>query len=133
MLLLIMCCDLVVMDRRMTPAIKLVFARNYPAPVFVHSQTDKAHQLWYSDGMLTHEEISAVYDQGPEAGMALVERLSALMDQQQTQIAELRARVHAREDQLATQSRNSSKPPSRDSFMQQTRSLRQPSGSKTGG
>src|SRR5713226_9645512 len=83
--------------------------------------------------MLTHEEIRAVYDQGPEAVIALVERLYALMDQQQAQIAELRARVQALEDQLATNSRNSSKPPSSDSFTKQTRSLRQPSGRKTGG
>ena len=65
--------------------------------------------------------------------MALVERLSAFMDQQQAQIVELRARVQALEDQLATNSRNSSKPPSSDSFTKQTRALRQPSGRKTGG
>jgi len=83
--------------------------------------------------MLTHEEIRVVYDQGPEAVIALVERLYALMDQQQAQIAELRARVHALEDPLAPHSRNSSKPPSSDSFTKQTHSLRQPSGRKTGG
>jgi transposase len=83
--------------------------------------------------MLTREEIRVVYDQGPEAIIALVERLCAHIDQQQTQIAELRARVKALEDQLATKSRNSSKPPSSDSFTKQTRSLRQPSGRKSGG
>jgi transposase len=83
--------------------------------------------------MLTHEEIRAVYDQGPEAVIALIERLDALLDQQQAQIAELRARVQALEDQRATNSRNSSKPPSSDGVMKQTRSLRQPSGRKTGG
>src|SRR5262249_1562768 len=56
-------------------------------------------------------------DQGPEAVIALVERLYALMDQQQAQIAALRARVQALEDQLATNSRNSSKPPSSDSLL----------------
>jgi len=45
--------------------------------------------------MRTHEEIRAVYDQGPEAVMALVERLYALMDQQQTQIAELEKLLEA--------------------------------------
>jgi len=83
--------------------------------------------------MLTREEIRAVYDQGPEAIMALVESLCTLIDQQQAQLAELRARVKALEDQLATNSRNSSKPPSSDSFTKQTRSLRQPSGRKAGG
>src|SRR6266849_6020668 len=76
--------------------------------------------------MLTHEEIRAVYDQGPEAVIALIEPLCA-------QIAELTARVKELADRLATNSRNSSKPPSSDSFMKQTRSLRQPSGRKTGG
>src|SRR3989454_8557232 len=75
--------------------------------------------------MLTHEEIRAVYDQGPEAVIALIEPLCA-------QIAELTLRVKELEDQLATNSRNSSKPPSSDSFTKQTRSLRQPSGRKTG-
>ena len=83
--------------------------------------------------MLTREEIRAAYDQGPEAIIALVESLCALLDQQQAQIAELRARVKALEDQLATNSRNSSKPPSSDSFTKQPRSLRQPSCRKSGG
>ena len=83
--------------------------------------------------MLTRAEIRAVYDQGPEAIMALVESLGALIDQQQAQGAEWRARVKARADQRATPSRNSSKPPSRDSFTKQTRALRQPSGRTSGG
>jgi len=76
--------------------------------------------------MLTHEEIRAVYDQGPEAVIALIEPLCA-------QLAALMARVKELEDRLATNSRNSSKPPASDSFTKQTRSLRQPSGRKTGG
>ena len=76
--------------------------------------------------MLTHEEIRAVYDQGPEAVIALIELLCA-------QLVALTARVKELEDRLATNSRNSSKPPSSDSFTKQTRSLRQPSGRKTGG
>lgn len=83
--------------------------------------------------MLTREEISVVSDQGPEATMALVESLCALMAQQQAQSAELQARVKALEAQLATTSRNRSKPPSSDSFTQQPRSVRQPSGRKSGG
>jgi transposase len=76
--------------------------------------------------MLTHEEIRAVYDQGPQAVIALIEPLCA-------QIAALTARVKELEDRLATNSRNSSKPPASDNFTKQTRSLRQPSGRKTGG
>ena len=76
--------------------------------------------------MLTHEEIRAVYDQGPEAVIALIELLCA-------QLVALTARVKELEDRLATNSRNSSKPPSSDSLTKQTRSLRQPSGRKTGG
>lgn len=76
--------------------------------------------------MLTHEEIRTVYDQGPEAVIALIEPLCA-------QIAALTVRVQELEDQRATKSRNSSKPPSSDSFPKPTRSLRQPSGRKTGG
>jgi len=69
--------------------------------------------------MLTHEEIRAVYDQGPEAVIALSEPLCA-------QIAELTSRVKKLEDRLATKSRNSSKPPSSDSFTPQTRSADPP-------
>jgi transposase len=76
--------------------------------------------------MLTREEIRAVYDQGPEAVIALVERLCA-------QITELAARVKELEDRLATNSRNSSKPPSSDGPAKQTRSLWQPSTKKSGG
>ena len=56
--------------------------------------------------MLTHEEIRAIYDRGPEAVIAAVEQLCV-------QIAELTTRVKELEDRLATTSRNSSKPPSR--------------------
>lgn len=76
--------------------------------------------------MLTREEIKTVYDQGPEAMIALVEQLQA-------QIVQLSARVQALEDRLATNSRNSSKPPSSDGFVKQTRSLRGPSTRKSGG
>ena len=83
--------------------------------------------------MLTHEEIRVVYDQGSEAIRALMESWCALIDQQQAQLAALRARVKELEGQLATNSRNSSKPPSSDSFTKPPRALRQPSGRKSGG
>lgn len=83
--------------------------------------------------MMTPEEIKAVYDQGPETVMALVEQLCALIEQQQAQMAHLNARVKELEDRLATNSRNSSKPPSSDGFTRRTCSLREPSSRKTGG
>jgi hypothetical protein len=83
--------------------------------------------------MMTREEIGAVYDQGREAVIALVERLCVLIEQQQAQIAQLAARVAELENRLATNSRNSHKPPSSDGLAKQTRSLRQPSGKPSGG
>ena len=83
--------------------------------------------------MMTREEICAVYDQGPEAVVALVEQLYALIAQQQEQIAQLQTRVKELEDRMAITSRNSSKPPSSDGFVKQTRSLRESSTRKSGG
>lgn len=83
--------------------------------------------------MMTRKDICAVYNQGPEAVIALVDQLCALSAQQQAQIAQLQDRVQALEDRLATNSRNSSKPPASDGFAKQTRSLRQSSTKKSGG
>jgi hypothetical protein len=83
--------------------------------------------------MMTYEEIQTVYEQGPEAVIALVKAVSLLIAQQQEQIAQLQSRVVTLEDRLATNSRNSSELPSSDSFVKQTRSLRQPSQRKPGG
>ena len=83
--------------------------------------------------MMTREEIRAVYDQGPEAVVALVEQVYALIAQQQEQIAQLQTRVKELEDRMAITSRNSSKPPSSDGFVKQTRSLRASSTRKSGG
>ncbi len=92
------------------------------------------------DATVTVEEIRAIYDIGPEAVIALVQRLEAIIAQQQQQIAALQgqvaalqARVKELEDRLATDSHNSSKPPSSDSFSRSNRSTRQPSGKKPGG
>jgi transposase len=83
--------------------------------------------------MMTHEEIQVVYEQGPEAVLALVEALCLRIAQQQEQIAQLQDRITALADRLAINSRNSSKPPSSDGVVKQTRSLRQPSQRKPGG
>jgi len=83
--------------------------------------------------MKTREEIYAIYDLGREAVADLVQDLYRLIEQQQAQIASLMARVKELENQLATDSHNSSKPPSSDGFGKKTQSLRQPSGKKSGG
>lgn len=77
--------------------------------------------------MMTREEIRVVYDQGPEAVLNLGARLRAVIEQRQAQIVTLTAQVKELEDRLATNSRNSSKPPSSDAPAQRTRSLRKPS------
>jgi transposase len=90
----------------------------------------------------TCEEILAIYRAGPDAMVALVEallaRIAALEPLEQT-VAILTARVQALEDRLATDSHNSSKPPSSDWGSREKpapRSLRRPpgtSGRQTGG
>lgn len=82
--------------------------------------------------MMKREEIKAIYDQGPEAVIDLVERLFSIIEKQQEQINKLTARVQELEDRLAKNSQNSSKPPSSDQ-QRQTKSLRKPSGNKSGG
>ena len=84
---------------------------------------------------VTVEEIRAIYDCGPEAVIALVQRLEAVIARQQEQIATLEARIKELEDRLATNSRNSSKPPSSDGpeVKPQPKSQRSPGGRKPGG
>ncbi len=74
--------------------------------------------------MPTREEIHEAYLQGEEAVVVLIERT----------IGQLTIRVQALEDQTAKNSRNSSKPPSSDGLKKPApRSLRKPSGKKSGG
>jgi len=68
-------------------------------------------------------EISAAYDQGKEAVIALFNAT----------IRKLAERMQTLEDQIAKNSSNSSKPPSSDGLQKKTRSLRRPSGKKSGG
>src|SRR3954464_9338628 len=91
--------------------------------------------------MMPRETILAVYEQGGDAVVELVERLFAQLADQQEQlrsqqetIASLTGRVKELEDRLAKNSRNSSKPPSSDSFSKpKPKSLRQKSAKKPGG
>jgi transposase len=87
---------------------------------------------------LTEEEVRAAARQGEEAVLALFRSLvsnwAGVIQQQQETVQRLEERVQALEDQLAKNSRNSGKPPSSDGLKKpRNRSLRKPSGKKSGG
>lgn len=75
---------------------------------------------------MTREEIEKVYEEGSEAVIALVEGLFEAIE-------ELKKRVKELEGRLSSNSSNSNKPPSADSFNRQNRSLRKKSGCPQGG
>jgi transposase len=75
----------------------------------------------------TEEEMKAIYQEGEEVVMAVLGSMVAT-------IRTLEARIQKLEDQIAKNSHNSSKPPSSDGMKRGTkRSLRRPSGKKSGG
>lgn len=81
---------------------------------------------------LTREQISDIYQLGPEAVADLIEKLFAAFN---AEIAQLKERVQTLEDQLAQDSHNSHKPPSSDGPKPRirTKSLRKSTGKKVGG
>ena len=74
---------------------------------------------------LSREDILAIYKEGPEAVCAIILTQAA-------RIAELEERVKSLEDQINKNSRNSSKPPSTDTF-RKIKGQRKPSGRPVGG
>ena len=88
---------------------------------------------------MNRQEIIEVYNQGPDAVVQLVEGLiekfTNHITEQDKKIEILTARVSYLENQLSKNSRNSSKPPSSDSFKKpvRTKSLRKKSGKHVGG
>src|SRR5215213_3981125 len=75
---------------------------------------------------MTRDEIKAIYDAGPETVITLVLSLVEQIELLTDRVAELEAR-------LATNSRNSSQPPSSDGPAKPINPSRQPSGRKPGG
>jgi len=73
--------------------------------------------------LLSGDEISAAYEQGKEAVIRLFHET----------LGKLAERIQRLEDLIAKNSGNSSKPPSSDGLTKKTRSLREPSGKKSGG
>ena len=83
---------------------------------------------------MSHRElILEAYERGPEAVLALVEPVLEAYARQQEELQLLNARIKQLEELLSQNSRNSSKPPSSDQGKPKPKSLRQPSGKRSGG
>ena len=80
---------------------------------------------------ITPEQALAIYQNGPEAVVKVICELSRgviIVEKLEKQIEILEARIKELENQLAQNSRNSSKPPSRDGYQKpMTQSLREKS------
>ena len=81
---------------------------------------------------LSREDILAIYEEGPEAVIASTQTFCSIINKQAARIAELEERVKSLEDQINKNSRNSSKPPSTDTF-RRPKGLRKQSGKSVGG
>ena len=82
----------------------------------------------------TREDVQVAYRQGEAAVLGLFDALIAFLRQQEETNRNLAAQVQALEDQLVKNSRNSNKPPASDGLKKSPpRSLRSPSGKKSGG
>ena len=81
---------------------------------------------------LSREDILAIYEEGPEAVIATIQILCSIINKQAARIAELEERVKSLEDQINKNSRNSSKPPSTDTF-RKIKGQRKASGRPVGG
>lgn len=84
--------------------------------------------------MLTREEALAIYHAGPEVVVQVLLEMDARIHALEQRLQASEQRVKQLEDRLATNSRNSSKPPSTDGFNKpKPKSLRKKSGRRSGG
>jgi len=84
--------------------------------------------------MLTREEALAIYHAGPEVVVQILLEMDARIHALEKRLQASEQRIKELEDRLATNSRNSSKPPSTDGFNKpKPKSLRKKSGRRSGG
>ena len=84
--------------------------------------------------MLTREEALAIYHAGPEVVVRILLEMDARIHALEQRLQASEQRIKELEDRLATNSRNSSKPPSADEFKKpKPKSLRKRSGRRSGG